>query len=255
MYTPATGSEEQSELRGQYIIETIQRLERRISQRFPGSGLSRVSARLGELAGQTEAQIEHVRKPLWLARAVGVLGLIGLALLTEEIFRFGMPGSWEIDSLSDFLQATEAGANLVVLLTIGTVFMVSLERRFKRRAALVSLYRLRSIIHIVDMHQLTKDPEFVTARGAATTPASPARTFTRFELSRYLDYCSEMFSLTSKVAALYAQHLHDAVVLGAVNEIESLAASLSHKIWQKIMILNSMHPGDEDDPVTMEPNN
>ena len=254
MYTPATGSEEQSELRGQYIIETIQRLERRISERFPGSGLSRVSARLGDLAGQAEGEIERVRKPLWLARVGAILGVLCILVLAEEIIRLGMPGSYEMGSLSDFLQASEAGVNLAILLAIGVFFMVSLERRFKRRAALMSLYRLRSIIHIVDMHQLTKDPEYV-ASGHVTTAASPSRTFTRFELSRYLDYCSEMFSLTSKVAALYAQHLHDAVVLAAVNEIESLAASLSHKIWQKIMILNSMHAGDQDAPVIMEPNN
>jgi hypothetical protein len=30
-----------------------------------------------------------------------------------------------------------------------------------------------------------------------------------FELTRYLDYCSEMLSLTSKLAAVYAQNLPD----------------------------------------------
>jgi hypothetical protein len=41
------------------------------------------------------------------------------------------------------------------------------------------------------------------------------------------------------VTALPSQHLHDGVVLAAVNEVESLAATLSQKIWQKIMILNA----------------
>ena len=122
--------------------------------------------------------------------------------------------------------------------------MISLERRFKRESAMKSLYRLRSIIHIVDMHQLTKDPEYAVSRGTATA-ASPDRPLTRFELSRYLDYCSEMFSLTSKVAALYSEHMHDPVVLDAVNEAETLAASLSHKVWQKVMILNALHPDPE----------
>jgi len=39
---------------------------------------------------------------------------------------------------------------------------------------------------------------------------------TPFELGRYLDYCSEMLSLTGKVAALYAQDLDDPVVVEAV---------------------------------------
>ena len=63
-----------------------------------------------------------------------------------------------------------------------------------------------------------------------------------YELKRYLDYCSEMLSLCGKIAAVYAQNFHDPVALNAVNEIENLATGLSHKIWQKIMILA------DDDP-------
>jgi len=61
---------------------------------------------------------------------------------------------------------------------------------------------------------------------------------TRFELSRYLDYCTELLSLTSKVASLYVQDVQDPVVLDAVNDVENLATGLSAKIWQKIMILD-----------------
>ena len=34
-------------------------------------------------------------------------------------------------------------------------------------------------------------------------------------------------------------HLHDPVVLEAVNDIESLTSDLSRKIWQKITVLGS----------------
>ena len=54
----------------------------------------------------------------------------------------------------------------------------------------------------------------------------------------YLDYCSELLALTSKLAALHAQYLEDPVVLNAVNDIESLTADLSRKIWQKLTILD-----------------
>jgi hypothetical protein len=237
-------SDDRSELQGQHILETIRRLERRIRERFPGAGLGGVCVRLGELAGAAEAEIERLQRPLWALRAGAALGILGILVAAEELFRRGMPGDLKTGGLAEFLQGTEAAVNLVVLLTIGIFFMISLERRFKRQAAMNSLYRLRSIIHIVDMHQLTKDPEYAVTRGTATA-ASPDRPLTRFELSRYLDYCSEMFSLTSKVAALYAEHMHDSVVLDAVNEAETLAASLSHKVWQKIMILNALHPDSE----------
>jgi hypothetical protein len=225
------------ELESRYILETIQRLERRISERFPDSGLSRVGARLVELAATTEAEIERIRKPFWLARVGAGAGILGIVVLVEEIFRVGLPGSLEIAGLADFLQASEAAVNLIILLSLGIFFMISLETRLKRKRALAALYQLRSVVHIVDMHQLTKDPD--PGIGQGMTTASPKRELTHFQLSRYLDYCSEMFSLTSKVAALYSQHLNDGVVLAAVNEIESLAASLSHKIWQKIIILNA----------------
>ena len=48
-----------------------------------------------------------------------------------------------------------------------------------------------------------------------------------------------MLSLTSKLAAVYAQNLPDPVVIDAVNDIESLTTNLSQKIWQKITILDA----------------
>jgi len=63
------------------------------------------------------------------------------------------------------------------------------------------------------------------------------RALTPFELARYLDYCSEMLSITGKIAALYAQDLEDGVVLAAVDEVEDLTTGLSRKVWQKLMIL------------------
>ena len=65
----------------------------------------------------------------------------------------------------------------------------------------------------------------------------------RFELSRYLDYCSEALSLTGKVAALYMKDFDDPVALQAVNEVEALTTGLSRKIWQKLTILYSMGEG------------
>jgi hypothetical protein len=65
---------------------------------------------------------------------------------------------------------------------------------------------------------------------------------TEFELSRYLDYCSEMLSLTGKVAALYVQTFEDSVAVSAVNDIENLTTDMSRKIWQKLMVLHACEP-------------
>jgi hypothetical protein len=107
---------------------------------------------------------------------------------------------------------------------------------------LAALHELRSVAHVIDMHQLTKDPDSAR-RPDLATPSSPKRTLDRFELSRYLDYCSEMLSVTTKLAALYAQESDDTLVLGAVREIEGMAGALSSKIWQKIMIIDVLEDG------------
>jgi len=135
------------------------------------------------------------------------------------------------------VQAVEAGINDLVFVGVAIYFLATLEARIKRQRALKAIHELRALAHIVDMHQLTKDPHVILSPGPATR-SSPKRTMTDFELSRYLDYCSEMLSLIGKVAALYVQRFDDPVALSAVNEMEDLTTGLSRKIWQKIMILN-----------------
>ena len=115
------------------------------------------------------------------------------------------------------------------------VFLWSIETRVKRRRTMDSIHELRSIAHVVDMHQLTKDPAALLDR--YRTASSPQRTMTPFELARYLDYCSEMLALISKVAALYVQDFPDHVAATAVDEIENLTTGLSRKIWQKVTLL------------------
>jgi hypothetical protein len=106
---------------------------------------------------------------------------------------------------------------------------------------LKAIHELRALAHIIDMHQLTKDPE-VILRGGPATQSSPKRTMTTFEMSRYLDYCSEMLSLIGKVAALYVQRFDDPVALSAVDQIEDLTTGLSRKVWQKIMLITQSKP-------------
>ena len=62
----------------------------------------------------------------------------------------------------------------------------------------------------------------------------------RFELTRYLDYCAEMLALIGKLAALYAERMRDSVVINAVNDIENLTTGLGRKIWQKITIISAL---------------
>jgi len=222
-------------LDGTHIVETLRRLEHRIGERFPGSGLSRVCAGLLAAAMESMARLALLRRPNVPLR-VGSWALISAIAFTMLEALVHLPLALRWDQFAVFLQSSQAIQN-VVFLELAVLFLANVETRIRRRRTLAAIHELRSIAHIVDMHQLTKDPDQVVADGSAT-PSSPERTMTRFELSRYLDYCAELLALTSKVAALYVQDFQDPVVLEAVNDVEALTTGLSSKIWQKIMILD-----------------
>lgn len=233
-----------SELRAEQILSTIEKLEFRISERFPESGLRKVCREFRQLAARLELLAIELGKPIWPVRLVTFVAgglLVWVAWGAASLLLQKFYASNEAGSFAELLQASEAAINEFIFLALALFFLWSLETRLKRQAALKALHQLRSIAHIVDMHQLTKDPAHVLSSAPPTlreTAASPERTFTTFELSRYLDYCSELLALIAKISALFAQTMDDPVVLTAVNELESLAQGLSGKIWQKIMILD-----------------
>jgi hypothetical protein len=232
------------------ILKTSQALSNRIAERFPGSGLSRVSLELAALAQESAHRIGRLQRPLWPIRLAVLLGFLVILGIISGLL-FSMPLRTHSVGLAEFLQGLEAAVNDVIFLGVAIFFLFNVEGRVKRRTALRALHELRSIAHVIDMHQLTKDPEQLLSPAMATA-SSPHREMTRFGLARYLDYCSEMLSITSKVAALYVQYLDDALVLNSVNSIQSLATGLSAKIWQKIVILDTLtlHPAlpDARDP-------
>jgi hypothetical protein len=237
----APPAESRGELRVDRVIETVDRLEQRIADRFPGSGLGKLCGDLRRVAGDTQRIIPVLRRPIWPLRAAAVAGAAALVAAAGWFGVMIVRASTDVGNASEVLQGADAGVNVVIFLSLAIFFLVSLETRVKRRRVLRALQRLRSIVHIVDMHQLTKDPQQVMG-GGESTASSPTRSLTGFELARYLDYCSELLSLSSKLAALHVQYVNDHVVLDAVNDIETLAASLSNKVWQKIMILDTVAP-------------
>jgi len=180
--------------------------------------------------------VAYLRRPNWPIR--GAVGLVIVAMAVVVVLgALSVRVSSQVHSVSELVQTLDASINDIVFLGVAIFFFVTLETRIKRRKALGSLQQLRSIVHIVDMHQLTKDPERLMSPQPDTS-SSPERTMTAPELGRYLDYCSEMLSLTSKIAASFAQSFNDPVVLSTVNEIETLVTGLSGKIWQKITLLD-----------------
>jgi len=219
----------------QLVLQTLEQLRLRIGERFPKAGLGNVCAELALLATDTQTRVTELAKPMiWIRVGVGVVLAAGVGLAAYGIDTIGFrSGETEVLSL---VSALESAVNLLLVVGAGVFSLTSLEARLKRHTAMGALHELRSIIHVIDMHQLTKDPVMF---GAKRTKASPDHKLSLFELVRYLNYCSEMLSLSGKLAALYAQDFNDPDVIEAASDIEQLATNLSQKVWQKITIVQT----------------
>lgn len=228
------------QLSAEDTLATLQTLRNRISERFDHSSLAGVAGELCEIANESQKKINWIERPhIGLRAAILVVVLLSLLLIgfgvnelaTDHDNAFG---------LSEAVGMLESVINEVIVVGAALLFLFSLEVRVKRTRALQVLHDLRAMAHVIDMHQLTKDPSQILNAKAAPTKSSPQRILTPFQLTRYLDYCSEMLSLIGKIAALYAQSLPDAVVVAAVNDIETLTNGLSRKIWQKIVMVDDV---------------
>jgi hypothetical protein len=217
------------------IHKTIERLHLRMKDRFPQSNLANVCQELHRISKEAPQTVRWIAKPNYLLR-FGTYGfiLVVVLVLVESLRQLDLPAGG-ID-LADLVQLVDSGLNSLVLIGAGVLSLVTLENRRKRNRVIRAVNRLRCIAHIVDMHQLTKDPDSI-AEYVFSTPHSPRRVLTQYELARYLDYCTEMLSLISKTGFLYVQDYHDPVATEAVNDLEDLTNGLSSKIWQKIMML------------------
>jgi hypothetical protein len=215
------------------VLATAQRLQARIEARFPARNLGRVAERLVAVASDVERAAARSR-PIRFLRISGLV-LIGILVVAavasliwvvvELIATSGSALAW--------LAAMETLINDVVYVGIAVVFLWLLPEHLERRRILGELHLLRSLAHVIDMHQLTKDPErFATAFRPTSETVEVG--LSPMEMANYLDYCSELLSLVSKTAAVYAERSTDPAVLATISDIENLTNGMARKIWQKL---------------------
>lgn len=228
------------------ITATVERLQTRVSDRFPKSGLSQVSGHLHALSEAAALRSAEIDKPIMWVRVASWCLITILAPLSVFIVLKDM---WLLYSIillqNEPIDKLDAGISVLAFFGAAIIFLYRLEASIRRERALKAIHELRALAHIIDMHQLTKDPERIISPDERLI-SSPKLNMTRFQLRRYLEYCNEMLSVIGKIAALYVQNLDDGVVIASSNEVESLATGLSRKIWQKIMILHSDELSDEE---------
>ncbi len=215
-----------AELQPHLITETLRVLHGRIEHRFAGSGLAQTCSDLILFSQRTSAVVEQIVRPNWWLR--GSIG--GFLLLVAGTFVYTISslrltiGALDLSSMVQLLEATTSE---IVLIAAGIFSLSTIETRVKRTRVVDALNKLRAIAHVVDMKQLAKDPD------------NPRRELSDEQLGRYLDYCSELLALISKIGFLYVSKFDDPDANQSVNELENLTTGLSRKIWQKIAIIHS----------------
>jgi hypothetical protein len=218
------------------IIETVRALHERIEHRFPGSGLGKVVFELQQVAEETMERARWIQKPNLPLRAIAVM--LSLLIIAVLVMLLTHIRKFDFADFTNSMQGLDASIGSMVFIGAAILFFVSCEKRIKRSRALKAIHELRSLAHIIDMHQLTKDPE--SALRGHSIARQHKRLLSPLELTRYLDYCSDAMALISKIAALYVQGFQDEVLLDAVDDVEDLTAGFSRKIWQKITILENL---------------
>jgi hypothetical protein len=212
------------------IKKTCDRLSSRIQKRFPHASLLKTCNNLLKIVNDVQPTVQWINKPNYFIR---ILSWSLILILASSIIKawLALKINWSGMNVADFFQMIDAGFNSIVLLGAAGIFLSTSEIKRKRKRVVNAINKLRCIAHIVDAHQLTKDPHQMSEHHISESQLAP------YELGRYLDYCSEMLSLASKVAFLYVQDFDDPIANESANELEILTATLSQKIWQKINIL------------------
>lgn len=224
-------------LDAQRIVQTLHGIGLRIQRRFPNAGLANVAKELESVAEQAARRAEQIRRPyiglriitgLLVLTAAGMLGLMATNLQLRS----------NLDDAVVLVEFAEAAGGMLLFLLAAAVFLFSLENRWKRRRAMGALHELRVLAHIIDMHQVSKQPERVLLGEVPTTR-------TLYELNRYLNYCTELLAMISKIASLYIQDFPDPLAVTAVDDVETLCSGLANRIWQKLQVVDqSLKSGD-----------
>ncbi|MFN8191763.1 MAG: hypothetical protein U0R78_15235 [Nocardioidaceae bacterium] len=220
------------------VRATVERLEQRIAARFPDRGLRRVAGDLVALARDVAEGSTVIRGRVHAVRLTARVLSAGVVIATVAVLVVALHDAVTTgpDHSFDWVPLIESTINDLVFAGLAIFFLHALPGRLERGHLLDLLHRLRSLAHIVDMHQLTKDPERLRDT-FSPTPVSVEPALDRDQMEHYLDYCSELLSLVGKVAALCAEESRDPLVLDTVSTIETLTTSMSRKIWQKISLL------------------
>src|SRR5437867_9571774 len=119
-------------LNADLIVQTCRANNQRITERFAGSGLSKVSAELLSVSEQAAGLSSWLAKPHWPLRALAALGIAAVLIIVAEV-ALNVKVQPTFGSIAEFLQGADAAINEVVFIGIAAFFFITIETRLKRR--------------------------------------------------------------------------------------------------------------------------
>ena len=140
------------QLDAEEVENTVEELKKRIEERFPHSSLAGVCYQLQSIAKHSRAKARAISEPLYGLRcfvAAFLACLVLVAAYTSSTLK--MPE--KEFGITDLVQLLDSALNDIVIIAAATFSLLTLEARIKRKRALRALHDLRSLAHIIDMHQ------------------------------------------------------------------------------------------------------
>lgn len=200
------------------LATTATALAKWIRLEFPNANLANVADMVTNVTNDARRVSYVLARPMYFVR------FIVLLIILAAVSGVGYHAYFHPKELLQWIDDTKG---LGIYFLAAAAFLVTLEIRLKRSKALAHIHNLRSLAHIIDMHQLAKDPIIERYR------VDPGYDF-REKLAAYLHSCTAMLNLVSKVGQVYIDHFHDSVATAAVNDFEAVCNGMANKIWSKI---------------------
>ncbi|MFC1657329.1 hypothetical protein ACFL2P_02000 [Candidatus Moduliflexota bacterium] len=122
-------------IRADKVVETVEKLQGRIAERFPNSGLSELCGQLQDVARQSKSRAASIAKPNTLLRAVVAATVLGLLasfvyiVVELNILESRFPTGLEL------IQLFEPAKNIVFVVGVAILFAFTLENRLNWRSS------------------------------------------------------------------------------------------------------------------------
>jgi len=209
-------------LEAKKLIATTKELCSWINTEFPNAHLTNVANEVNLVAQEAVKKAENIRSAnLWLRLGIGlILGGTAIAFVHQL---------W-VHPLKEVLHFIDMTKGVGMYAIAFIIFLATLEIRWKRRNCILAVHELRSLAHIIDMHQLSKDPVIEKFRRNSQEQF-------RNKVESYLHACIALLALVSKIGQLYIDYFPDPTATSAVNDFEETANGLAMKIWSKLINL------------------